>query len=459
MNPKTLIVSLLVVGLFLTAMITRSGDLAWMALPFLAYLGVAIFQYPVREKVSLEAERQVRRKVGDEADEAPHLEVRVRVRNLGMSLDRVVLRDVPAEGLVITEGELHWRGALPAGEEALLVYSCREKRGNYAWKNVHAWVSDPLGVVETEYLLAAPGEIEVMPDRSAMRRLTLRPRSTLHAPGSIPARIGGSGTDFWGVREYQPGDPLRWLDWRLTARHPRKLFTKEFEQEEIADVGLIVDAREKTNLSILDPVSGVEDTLFDHTATAAAALAESFLHQGHRVSMLVFGGKVEPVFAGYGKVQLTKILRCLANTRVGGGGTSDVSDYLPRRMVSSRAVWIVISPFVRNDRRFFLRLRASGYQGLLISPDPFDFMGSDPTRAISLADPAAPPVMRDRPETGFAYQAARLERGLLLRDIAQMQVPVINWRVREPLYPLVSAALNPAHFQPNGLQRQKGLIP
>ena len=36
---------------------------------------------------------------------------------------------------------------------------------------------------------------------------------------------------------------LRRLDWRLTARHPRQFFTKEFEQESIADVGLIVDAR------------------------------------------------------------------------------------------------------------------------------------------------------------------------------------------------------------------------
>jgi len=51
--------------------------------------------------------------------------------------------------------------------------------------------------------------------------------------GSIPARLGGSGTDFFGVREYHPGDSLRSLDWRLTARHPRQFFTKEFEQEEM----------------------------------------------------------------------------------------------------------------------------------------------------------------------------------------------------------------------------------
>ena len=65
MNNKTLTVSLLVAGLFLAALIARSGDLAWLALLFLAYIAVGIFQYPVREKVRLEAERQVSRTNGE----------------------------------------------------------------------------------------------------------------------------------------------------------------------------------------------------------------------------------------------------------------------------------------------------------------------------------------------------------------------------------------------------------
>ncbi|MBN1371329.1 MAG: DUF58 domain-containing protein [Anaerolineaceae bacterium] len=452
MNNKTLTVSLLVAGLFLAALMARSGDLAWLALLFLAYLGVGIFQYPARELVRLEAERHVSRTNGGDAS---MIEVRVRVRNLGANLVRVALCDEPGEGLVVSAGALEWEGPLRAGDEAQLIYSFREKRGSYVWKTVHARVSDPLGVVETEYLLPAPGEIDVLPEQPAMRRLPLRPRSTLHAPGSIPARVGGSGTDFWGVREYHPGDPLRWLDWRLTARHPRKFFTKEFEQEEIADVGLIVDARGKTNLSIVDPISGEEDSLFEHTASAAGALAEAFLHQGHRVSMLVFGCEAAPVFAGYGKVQLNKIMRCLANTRVGGGGIHDFSDYLPLRMFSSRALLIVISPLVRSDRSFFLRLRAAGHQGLLISPDPFDFMGGDPAQVKQPADGAAYRDWRRRPETGLAVRAAHLERNLLLRDISQMQVGVIDWRVSEPLYPLVRAALKPEHLRRGGLQSRK----
>ena len=101
------------------------------------------------------------------------------------------------------------------------------------------------------------------------------------------------------MREYQPGDPLRRLDWRLTARHPHKFFTKEFEQEEIADIGLILDARQKTNLQI------GEDSLFEHAARATASLAEMFLRQGNRVSLLVYQRRYASVFPGYGKLQST----------------------------------------------------------------------------------------------------------------------------------------------------------
>ncbi|MCL7455525.1 MAG: DUF58 domain-containing protein [Anaerolineae bacterium] len=41
-----------------------------------------------------------------------------------------------------------------------------------------------------------------------------------------PARAGPA--PIFGVREYQAGDPRRWINWRVSARHPRSLFTNEF---------------------------------------------------------------------------------------------------------------------------------------------------------------------------------------------------------------------------------------
>ncbi len=418
MNTKTLTVSLLIVALLVAALALRNGAVAWLALPFLCYLGAGIWQSPARETVRLETERQVRRaRDGD----APLIEVCVTVRNLGASIDRLNLYDVPPEGIKIIEGRAYRQAALPAGAELQLKYAFRERRGSYAWKTVRAVASDPFGLVEAEYLLPARAEIEIQPERGPLRRLPLHPPGTLHSPGSIPARIGGTGTDFWGVREYHPGDSLRWLDWRLTARHPRKFFTKEFEQEEIADIGLILDAREKTDLR------REEDSLFEHSVSATATLAEAFLHQGHRVSMLVAGSQLDAVFPGYGKVQLNKMLNCLARTQTGTSRLYDDLDYLPLRMFSSQALLVVFSPLVRNDWPFFLRLRSAGYHGLLVSPNPFDFLSGGTAQ-----DPPA----------RLALQAARLERALELRDIARLHIPVIDWQVSTPLYPLVRDALS-----------------
>ena len=217
------------------------------------------------------------------------------------------------------------------------------------------------------------------------------------------------------------------LDWRLTARHPRRFFTKEFEQEEIAEIGLILDARQRTNVCL-----GAK-SLFEHSVEATASLAEMFLHQGHRVSLLVFGKTRLNAFPGYGKTQFQRILSCLSKAKVEAeDSTSAHLNFLPIRMFPSHALIIVISSLTATDRDLFQRLRAYGYQALLISPDPIDFVY--PTLAQDIT-------------TRLAIRAVRIERRLQLNNIAQLQIPVIDWQVKQPLFPLVRNALTRARGQ------------
>ena len=288
-------------------------------------------------------------------------------------------------------------------------------------------ISDPLGLIETEMFLPASAMIQIRPQIKKFKAIPFRPHSTLHSPGSIPARLGGSGTNFFGVREYHPGDSLRRLDWRLTARHPRKFFTKEFEQEEIAEIGLLLDARQSTELKI------GEESLFESCVGATASLAEMFLHQGHRVSLLVFGETMLNTFPGYGKTQLHRIMGCLSKAKVEAENRTSVSlDFSPIRIFPSHALIIIISSITSADWSLFLRLRAYGYQVLLVSPDPIDF---------------AYPTLAQDTTNRLAIRAARLERRLRLNDIAQLQIPVIDWQVSQPLFPLVRNALTRSRGQ------------
>jgi uncharacterized protein (DUF58 family) len=422
MKPKTLTLWLMIWVLLLAALLSRNSDLAWLALPFLIYLGTGLLQAPTRHSVRLQAVRTLKKTAAGQAD-ARQIEVQVTVSNQGAPIPNLTLEDVLPAGAQLCAGKTGLRAALPGGADTLLSYSICDSRGSYAWETIRARVCDPFDLFSLELALPARAAMQVQPEYAQYRRLPLRPRGTLHSPGSIPARLGGNGVDFWGVREYQPGDSLRWLDWRLAARHPNPLFTREFEQEEIADIGLILDARQKTDVP--RPAGG--DSLFEHSVSAAASLAEAFLHEGHRMSLLSINGSTQAVFPGYGKVQLNRMLRFLAQIKPGANNQADSLEFLPVHMFSSHALLVVISSLTQNDWPLFPRLRACNYQVLLVSPNPYDFVAQ---------------MFGEDRLSRMALRAARLEHQLLLRDIAALQIPVIDWHVSQPLYPLIRHALN-----------------
>ena len=420
---KALILLVIIFSLLLAALLTRNADLIWLALLCCAYLGLGFLQSPSTHEVKLSATRSVEKNT---TDVPATIDVSVDLTNQGTALVQLILSDPVQFGMSITEGQATQTALLQAGETAVFKYTFQSERGNFEWKTIHAKLRDSFGLIETELDLPAEAKIQVRPELNKFRPFPLRSQRTLHSAGSIPARLGGSGTDFWGVREYHLGDPLRRLDWRLTARHPHKFFTKEFEQEEIADVGLILDARQKANLQI------GEDSLFEHTARATASLAEMFLRQGNRVSLLVHQRHYTTVFPGYGKLQLNRVLHTLAQITPESDSSLNSLNFLPIRMFASHSLIVIISPLMSGDALFFRRLRAYGYQVLLISPDPLAY---------------AQPILATDRDSQLATRFTRLERQIEINQITQLWIPVIDWEVNQPLAPLVRNALRSARIQ------------
>lgn len=423
MNSRALILIAVIFGMLLGALLLHQGDLAWMALPFLAYLGFGILRAPTEDKVRLLATRTV-----ETCREQGRISVAVNVtlNNQGAALERSLMFDKPRQGMQLVDGRFRQSAVLQPGNTAELHYTFQTERGSFSWETFQVAASDPFGLIEMQLTLPAVAAAQVPPDLRKIPSFPLRTQRTLPSAGSIPARRGGSGTDFWGIREYQPGDPLRRLDWRLTARHPHKFFTKEFEQESIADIGLILDARQKTN------IQQGEDSLFEHSARAAASLAEVFLRQGNRVGLLIWGDPKASLFPGYGKVQLNQILSALAQVTPNSDDSINNLHFAPTQMFSSRSLIMVISPLAANDWQIFPRLRAYGYQVLLISPDPLDYARS-----------SLPVSQAGR----MASRLARLERELEISKIRQLWIPVIDWSVSQPLTPLVRRTLIQTHIQ------------
>lgn len=422
MNSRVLFLLGLVYALLLAALISRSGSLAVLSLPLLVYLATGVWTVP--EDIRLEAVRSVSRA---RLYALETLDMCLTITNRSECHLSVQLSDTILDGLHIVEGQAGRWVTLAPGKQVQLCYQLQAHRGIYAWQSVQAQICDSLGLLEIRRALPAPAEVVVQPRGEKLRRVTLRPESTLHAAGPIPAHLAGTGTDFWGVRAYQPGDSLRRIHWLQAARHTGQLYTKESEQEEIADIGLILDGRQATDLNIEG------QALFESALIAAASLAEFFLHRGNRVGLLIYGAALTRVFPGYGKTQLNHIQRALAQATTGSSSILDSLRYLPVRLFPSRCQLIMISALVPGDLQAFPRLRSFGYPVLLISPDPTDF---------------AARRLPTTPATNLALRAARLERRQQLRQIASMGVQVVDWPVDTSLGRTLQMAAYPGRPRP-----------
>jgi len=414
MNNRSLVLVLILSGLIISALIVRNGKILFLAMPFLVYLLIGIIQAP--SEIMLVADRIISKSslVAQEL-----FETHIVIKNQGKTLVNLHLRDTLFPSVTILDGKAISRLSLSTGESTELNYVSKAERGVYSWKSIRVCASDPFGFFELERDIPATGEIQIRPAPIHIHNVPLKPRATLHAAGPISARLAGSGTDFWGIREYRTGDSLRRLNWRLSARHPRKIFTNEYEQEEIADFGLILDARRIT------ADDAMEEALFEHSVSAAASLAENFLKRGNRVALLIFGEAIATLFPGYGKRQLNAVLRNLARARLGENLPLSHLEYFPVRLFPSRSQIVMISTVDSRDMEAYSRLRAFGYDVLLISPDPVDYA------ALML-----PP----NEINALAIRAARIERAIQLKRLLKMGVEVIDWQISHPLDAIIQAS-------------------
>ena len=397
-----LIFSLVIIGLSIL-----QGIVLILAIPLIVYLGVALLNSP--DTVSLMA---IRHLDSERVSEGKLVAVTVTITNTGSNLEELLVHDPLPVGLERVDGENWASTPLRAGETLELRYTVRTQRGEYHLPGMEVIAGETLGLFGEKAILPTTGHLSVRPFYHSVRPIKIRPPQTRGFSGPIPSRQAGTGIDFFLVRDYQSGDPQRKINWKIAARHSDQLFTNLFEQERVADVGLILDSRQQSD------VVTRHGSLFEHSVRATATLAERFLHDGNRVGLLVYGGIIRRVFPGYGKVQRERILQTLAKARTGHNYAMEDLSNLPTRFFPSRSQVVMISPLLQKDVPVLTQLRARGYALLIVSPDPLDFEAGE---------------MPNDARTAYAYRLARLERDHLLLQIRRMGVQVVDWNVNEPL--------------------------
>ena len=133
--------------------------------------------------------------------------------------------------------------------------------------------------------------------------------------GEYHSQFKGRGMAFSEVREYQPGDDVRSIDWNVTARL-NKPYIKVFEEERELTVMLLVDVSGSRNFGTLSQMKR------DMMAEVAATLAFSTIANNDKVGVIFFSDKIEKFIpAKKGKTHVLHIIRELLSFEPSSSGT------------------------------------------------------------------------------------------------------------------------------------------
>ena len=162
--------------------------------------------------------------------------------------------------------------------------------------------------------------------------------------GEYHSVFKGRGMAFSEVREYQPGDDIRLIDWNVTARN-RSPFIKIFEEERELTVYLLVDISKSGEFGSQNQLKQ------EFGAEIASVLGFSAIKNNDKVGLILFSNDVEKyVVPKKGKSHVLRVIRELLYTTPKNNKTSikNALDYL-LKVAKRKSVVFLISDFIDDD--------------------------------------------------------------------------------------------------------------
>ncbi|EKF75005.1 hypothetical protein A11A3_06111 [Alcanivorax hongdengensis A-11-3] len=157
------------------------------------------------------------------------------------------------------------------------------RRGPVAFGDLEFWLPSPLTLWQVRKVCPAERTVPVYPDFSRISRADMDINHAFQLTGNRMRPRRGEGMEFHQLREYRPGDSLRQIDWKATARR-RQLISREYQDEQNQQVLVMLDGGRRMAM----PVG--EMTGFDHGLNAALLLAWTALKQKDKAGAMLFSG-------------------------------------------------------------------------------------------------------------------------------------------------------------------------
>jgi len=319
-----------------------------------------------------------------------------------------VLDVLPREGEPVSG---HHRAvvALRAGQSTIVRYELRAPRGVHDLGLVVVRARDRWGVRAWEQRHVARKTVRVYPRITPLRSLP-RPLHTQTSVGDYVSPALGEGIEPGDIREFAPGDRVRQVNWRASLRLG-KLYVTQRHRERNADVVLMLDT--------LAEVGTRSTGTLDLGVRAVASLAAAYLARKDRVGLISYGGTIDWVRPGTGRIQYERLADTLLRASVVFTYVSKDLAFVPPRVLPSHALVIAVTPLL--DERFARAARdlaARGFDVVLVVISPVEV-----TRSL----------VRGSLSDQLACRLWTLERRARLDEFRRQGIVVLEWRPTEPL--------------------------
>jgi len=367
-----------------------------LAAPFVAVLTLGLLAAR-RPSLSVEFRLDRERAIeGDEVEGVLAVASDVPVERLEIELGRppgLRLLDDPSS-LVL--------GLPQGGERELRVRLRCDRWGGYALGRVRLVARDRFGLFRVERIADLRQPLKVYPSAEEVSRL-LKPARTQAFAGNQVSRFKGEGIEFADIRAFAPGDVVRRVNWRVTARRGG-LHVNEFHLERNADVVIFLD----TFTEVRDAAGGT----LDQAVRGAAALIEAHLRQRDRVGLVGFGGTLRWLRPAMGEIQLYRLVDSLIDTEIVLSYAWKGLEVIPRRTLPPGSMMIAFSPLLdERTLRALSDLSGRGHDVAVVEVSPAEWLrpGTRETERL-------------------AFRLWEMEREALRARFQQMGVAVATWR-------------------------------
>jgi uncharacterized protein (DUF58 family) len=340
------------------ALALRRAELVVVAAPFVLLVAAGLlFEGTPQLKAWLHVER-------DRVIEGEEIDVEIEL-NAESAIDLLELNLVLPRGVSVVTGDNPCAIRLAEGEERTLPLRLRFDRwGSAELGDIRLRARGRVGMLAWEGRVRRPHLLRIYP-RAELLQSLVAPLHTQLASGDLVARVRADGLEFADTRAFVPGDRLRSVNWRASARRG-ELIVNERHPDRNADVVLFLDSFAEARSE-----DEGEDGTLERAVRAAATLAGRYLERRDRVGLVTFGGVLRWLEPGGGLVQRYRLIDALLETGVEFSYAWKDVNVIPARTLPPRAVVLAVTPLL-DERSIsaLLDLRARGHDLAIVEVSP-----------------------------------------------------------------------------------------